>query len=68
MNKVSIITGGARGIGAAIAHKLGTKGYSIVIADIDENAGQYRLNYLKNSGIDAILLKLMYPQSTMFPI
>lgn len=57
MNKVSIITGGARGIGAAIAYKLGTKGYSIVIADIDENAGQYRLNYLKNSGIDAIFIK-----------
>lgn len=57
MNKVSIITGGARGIGAAIAYKLGTKGYSIVIADIDENAGQYRLNHLKNSGIDAIFIK-----------
>ena len=45
MKKVAIITGGAKGIGAAIGYKLGTKGYAVVIADIDEKAGLYRLDH-----------------------
>ena len=46
MKKVAIITGGGKGIGAAIGYKLGTKGYAVVIADIDEKAGLYRLDHL----------------------
>ena len=31
--KVAIVTGGARGIGAAIAYKLGLEGARVIIAD-----------------------------------
>jgi 3-oxoacyl-[acyl-carrier protein] reductase len=35
--RVAIVTGGARGIGAAIVHRLRLRGAAIVIADIDEH-------------------------------
>ena len=57
MKKVAIITGGAKGIGAAIGYKLGTKGYAVVIADIDEKAGLYRLDHFTESSIDAMFVK-----------
>jgi glucose 1-dehydrogenase len=37
--KVAIVTGGARGIGAAIAKRYVTEGAKVVIADVDEKAG-----------------------------
>lgn len=43
MGKVAIVTGGAKGIGASISYTLGKRGYSVVIADVDEEAGLYRL-------------------------
>ncbi|VAW13672.1 3-oxoacyl-[acyl-carrier protein] reductase [hydrothermal vent metagenome] len=39
-NKVAIVTGGARGIGRAIATRLLRDGARVVIADCDEGAGQ----------------------------
>jgi len=50
-DKVCIVTGGARGIGAAIATRLGLEGCSIVIFDIDEKAGEYRVKDLESKGI-----------------
>lgn len=38
-NKVAIVTGGARGIGLAIAGRLASDGARVVIADIDEDGG-----------------------------
>src|SRR5690625_3418671 len=38
-NKVAVITGGASGIGAAVARRLHSEGAHIVIADINEEAG-----------------------------
>ena len=39
-NKVAIVTGGARGIGLAIARRYVKEGARVVIADIDEAAGK----------------------------
>lgn len=39
-NKVAIITGGAKGIGRAIAQKFAQEGATIIIWDIDEDAGE----------------------------
>ena len=38
--KVGIVTGGARGIGKAIALALAKAGANVVIADLDEQAGE----------------------------
>jgi NADP-dependent 3-hydroxy acid dehydrogenase YdfG len=37
---IAVITGGARGIGFAIAQRLGSEGYRIVVADIDGPAAE----------------------------
>ncbi len=39
-DRVAIVTGGARGIGAACARRLVEDGLNVVIADIDEDAGE----------------------------
>ena len=38
--KIAIVTGGAKGIGAAIVKRYVEEGARLVIADIDEEAGQ----------------------------
>jgi len=54
--KVAIVTGGARGIGAAISHRLGREGAKVVVFDIDGKAGEYRLKALMSEGVDAIFV------------
>ena len=56
--KTCIVTGGARGIGAAIATRLGTEGCTVAIFDIDEQAGQYRQRELEKNGIKAVFYKV----------
>lgn len=55
-NKVAIVTGGARGIGAAIAHRLGVEGARVTIFDIDAEAGRERLRLLRERGAEAIFV------------
>ncbi|CAG8828150.1 17180_t:CDS:2 [Gigaspora margarita] len=51
-NKIAIITGGANGIGAALARRLVLEGAQVVIGDIDEKSGQKLINELNQKLID----------------
>jgi 3-oxoacyl-[acyl-carrier protein] reductase len=53
-NKNAIVTGSARGIGKAIAIKLGELGANIVITDMSEEACKVTADELKAKGIKAI--------------
>lgn len=49
-NKVAIVTGAARGIGLAVAKRFVMDGAKVVVADIDDEAGQAAVEDLKTLG------------------
>ncbi len=51
--KTAIITGGAKGIGKAIALRLASDGFIAVIADLDEEAAQSTASEIEESGAGA---------------
>lgn len=53
-NRVAIITGAARGIGAATAKLLAQHGATVVIADVSFNSAEAKAKELINEGLDAI--------------
>ncbi len=52
--KVALVTGGARGIGFAIARRLSSDGYRIVVADILEDAARESAEKLSADGYDCL--------------
>lgn len=57
--KVALVTGGARGIGAAIALELARAGYSIAIADLSyDQEAEKTLNSLRSAGTNAIFVAM----------
>lgn len=57
-NRVAIVTGGANGIGRAIALRLAQEGANLVIADIDVECGKDVSNEIKALGQKALSLKV----------
>ena len=55
-NQVSIITGGASGIGYSIAQRLGGEGSNLVIVDRDDESGKRTAAELNASGINTVLV------------
>jgi NAD(P)-dependent dehydrogenase (short-subunit alcohol dehydrogenase family) len=55
---VSIVTGGARGLGKAMATALAQAGSHIVIADIDIQEAQRTANELQKEGIEAMAIQV----------
>ncbi|MEM1635529.1 MAG: SDR family oxidoreductase [Thermosphaera sp.] len=56
--KTCIVTGGARGIGAAISSRLGLEGCSVAIFDIDEQSGIQRAKELSERGVKALYYRV----------
>src|SRR6266849_1166793 len=57
-DNVAIVTGGARGLGKAIATALAQAGSHVVIADLDLEEAQKTANDLQKEGIEAIAIKV----------
>ena len=52
-NKIAIITGGADGIGKAVAYRLGKEGAAVALFDINENLLQATIEEFEKEGIKA---------------
>ncbi len=50
--RVAIVTGGARGIGAAVVARLASEGASVVVADVDEPGATALAESLRSAGHD----------------
>jgi hypothetical protein len=53
-DKIAIVTGGAQGIGMAVSLAFATEGAKVVIADIDEEAGEEHVDTIRKQGGRAI--------------
>lgn len=51
--KIAVITGATGGIGFAVAKRLGTDGYTVILNGIENEAGDQRVKELKAMGITA---------------
>lgn len=57
-DQVAFVTGGARGIGKAIALSLAKKGANIVVADVDTDIAGQTAEELRKESIDAVAVQL----------
>ncbi len=56
-DEVVVVTGGGSGIGAAIATRLAREGASVIIADIDDEAGRDTVENISTSGGEAFYVE-----------
>ncbi len=54
VDKIAVVTGGGRGIGAACARMFGDRGGSVVVADIDIDAARAVVADLETAGVPAL--------------
>ena len=57
-NKVALVSGGARGIGAAITRILAHEGAKVVIGDVLEDAGQKTAAEINDAGGECVFVRL----------
>jgi len=63
MGQVAIITGGAGGIGGAVAHRMAAAGMTVVIADYDHAAAQMVMEEITSGGSSADAIAVDVTQS-----
>lgn len=51
--RTAVVTGGARGIGAAIAHEMASQGHAVAIVDLDEAASTDMVEQIRVAGGEA---------------
>lgn len=51
---VAVVTGAARGVGQAVAHRLAQREARVIVADIDVEAAEETASALRQEGLDAI--------------
>ena len=56
-DKTAIVTGGAMGIGFGIAYRLAEAGANVIIADLNETAGNAAVKQLTDLGLQAAFIK-----------
>ena len=54
MSRVSVVTGGASGMGEATCHELGRRGHPVAVLDVNEQAAQRVTEDLRASAVTAI--------------
>jgi NAD(P)-dependent dehydrogenase (short-subunit alcohol dehydrogenase family) len=53
-DKIAVVTGGASGIGRAMADRFGAEGMKVVLADVEEEALQRAEGEMREKGVDVI--------------
>lgn len=63
--RVAVVTGGAMGIGAETAEQLASRGYHVVLADIDKGAAEQTAGRLSETGgaVSAVQMDVASPES-----
>ena len=56
-NRVALITGGARGIGKALATALGEAGAKLAIADLNDEVCEATVSEMRDAGLEAVAIK-----------
>lgn len=54
--RTAVVTGAARGIGAAVARRLGAAGLQVAVLDLDAEAGEPVVSELRDAGVRALSL------------